>query len=63
MVLGSGGVIDGWEQGSSASRPGGRRQLDIPSELAYGDADRGTIRPGDALTFVIDVVSITPAGE
>lgn len=63
VVLGSGGVIQGWDQGLVGVKVGGQRQLDIPSELAYGDADRGTIRPGDALTFVIDVVSITPAGE
>mgnify|MGYP002629162595 CR=1 FL=1 len=62
VLLGSGGVIKGWEQGLVGVKAGGQRQLDIPSELAYGDADRGTIRPGDALTFVIDVVSVTPAG-
>lgn len=63
VVLGSGGVIQGWEQGLIGVKAGGQRQLDIPSELAYGDADRGTIRPGDALTFVIDVVSVTPAAN
>ena len=62
VVLGEGRVIPGWEQGLIGAKSGGQRQLDIPSELAYGDADRGTIRPGDALTFVIDVVSVTPAG-
>ena len=60
VVLGSGGVIEGWDQGLVGVQTGGRRQLDIPAELAYGDQDRGTIRPGDALTFVIDIVSITP---
>jgi peptidylprolyl isomerase len=60
VILGSGGVIQGWEQGLVGVKEGGRRQLDIPSDLAYGDADRGTIRPGDALTFLIDVVSVTP---
>lgn len=63
VVLGSGGVIAGWEQGLLGVKAGGQRQLDIPADLAYGDADRGTIRPGDALTFVVDVVSVTPAGQ
>ena len=64
VVLGSGAVIDGWEQGLLGVKTGGRRQLDIPSELAYGDLGSGAlIAPGDAITFVIDVVSITPAGE
>jgi peptidylprolyl isomerase len=61
VTLGSGGVIAGWEQGLLGVKAGGQRQLDIPADLAYGDADRGTIRPGDALTFVIDVISVTPA--
>ena len=63
VVLGSGSVIAGWEQGLLGVKAGGQRQLDIPAELAYGDADRGTIRPGDALTFVIDVISVTPATD
>jgi cyclophilin family peptidyl-prolyl cis-trans isomerase len=62
VVLGSGGVIQGWDQGLIGAKAGGRRQLDIPAALAYGDQGAGdVIQPGDALTFVIDVVSITPA--
>jgi cyclophilin family peptidyl-prolyl cis-trans isomerase len=62
VVLGAGGVIQGWDQGLIGVKAGGRRQLDIPAELAYGDSGAGgVILPGDALTFVIDVVSITPA--
>ncbi|MEO6569990.1 MAG: FKBP-type peptidyl-prolyl cis-trans isomerase, partial [Ilumatobacteraceae bacterium] len=48
VVLGSGGVIQGWEDGLIGVKAGGQRQLDIPSDLAYGDSDKGTIRPGDA---------------
>lgn len=61
VTLGSGGVIAGWDQGLVGVKEGGVRQLDIPADLAYGDADRGVIRPGDALSFVVEVVSITPA--
>jgi cyclophilin family peptidyl-prolyl cis-trans isomerase len=40
-------------------KTGSRVQLDIPAEFAYGDQPRGeVIRAGDALTFVIDVVSV-----
>ena len=57
--LGAGGVIPGWDQGLIGARAGMRRQLDIPAELAYGDNPPGDpIRPGDALTFVIDVVAV-----
>jgi peptidylprolyl isomerase/peptidyl-prolyl cis-trans isomerase B (cyclophilin B) len=63
LTLGEGGVIEGWDQGLIGAKAGGRRQLDIPAALAYGDqgAGGGVIKPGDALTFVIDVVSIAPA--
>lgn len=62
VTLGAGSVIDGWEQGLLGVKAGGRRQLDIPSDLGYGETGSGaTIKPGDAITFVIDVVSITPA--
>lgn len=64
VVLGSGGVIAGWEQGLIGVKAGGQRQLDIPADLAYGDNGSGAIiRPGDAISFVIDVMSITPAGQ
>jgi peptidylprolyl isomerase len=64
VVLGSGSVIAGWEQGLIGVKAGGQRQLDIPADLAYGDNGSGAvIRPGDAISFVIDVMSITPAGQ
>lgn len=58
--LGEGQVIQGWDEGLVGATAGSLVQLDIPAELAYGDADRGVIRPGDALSFVVEVVSITP---
>ena len=62
ITLGEGGVIEGWDEGLIGVKAGGQRQLDIPASLAYGDVGAGdVIKPGDALTFVIDVVSVTPA--
>jgi peptidylprolyl isomerase/peptidyl-prolyl cis-trans isomerase B (cyclophilin B) len=62
VTLGQGGVIQGWDEGLIGVKAGGRRQLDIPAAMAYGDAGAGDIiKPGDALSFVIDVVSIEPA--
>jgi peptidylprolyl isomerase len=64
VALGSGGVIAGWDQGLVGVRAGGRRQLDIPNDLAYGDVARGdVIRAGDALSFVIDVRAVIPAAD
>jgi peptidylprolyl isomerase len=59
--IGAGHVIPGWDQGLIGVKAGGRRQLDIPASLAYGDQGSGTIiQPGDALSFIIDVISIQP---
>ena len=62
VTLGTGGVIDGWEQGLVGAQPGQQLQLDIPSDLAYGDQPQGDIiQAGDALTFVIDVLAVLAA--
>jgi peptidylprolyl isomerase len=64
LTLGTGRVIKGWEQGLVGVKEGGRRQLDIPTDLAYGDAPpesgAGVIKPGDSLSFVVDVVKVIP---
>jgi peptidylprolyl isomerase len=62
VTLGTGEVIKGWDQGLVGIKPGGRRQLDIPTDLAYGDKPPSTdvIQPGDALSFVIDAVTVIP---
>jgi peptidylprolyl isomerase len=45
-------------------KSGGRRQLDIPNDLAYGDQDKGdVIKAGDALSFVLDVDAVVAAGD
>lgn len=62
FTIGSGQVIEGWDKGMVGVKVGGQRQLDIPAALAYGDQQKGDIiKPGSALTFVVDVMSITPA--
>jgi peptidylprolyl isomerase len=57
--LGSGQVIAGWDRGVQGMKVGGRRQLTIPSHLAYGDRGAGgKIAPGETLIFVCDLVSV-----
>ena len=57
--LGAGHVIAGWDQGVQGMKVGGRRQLIIPPDLAYGDRGAGSeIAPGETLIFVCDLVSV-----
>jgi len=57
--LGSGQVIPGWDQGVEGMRVGGRRQLVIPPELAYGaQGQPPDIAPNATLVFVIDLTAI-----
>lgn len=61
FLLGRGGVIDGWDQGLVDSQVGSLLRLDIPNDLAYGDAPPGDeIQPGDALSFYVEVRAIVP---
>ncbi len=56
------GVIKGWTQGLVGMKVGGSRLLGIPSSLGYGAQQAGPdIAPDEALWFVVDLVSITPA--
>jgi len=55
--LGTGGVIPGWDQGLVGKKVGSRVQLDIPSNLAYGDNPEGG-RPAGALRFIVDVLAV-----
>jgi len=52
-------VIPGWDQGVAGMKEGGRRQLTIPPELAYGEEGRPpAIAPNDTLIFVIDLLKV-----
>ncbi|MBF6516237.1 FKBP-type peptidyl-prolyl cis-trans isomerase [Nocardia cyriacigeorgica] len=50
------GLIQGWQDGIPGMRVGGRRQLTIPPELAYGPAGAGHRLSGKTLVFVIDLL-------
>ena len=60
VVLGSGSVIEGWEQGLVGLKVGGRYQIDIPEDLAYGPDAAAQGRPAGALSFIVDIMSVTP---
>ncbi len=57
FVLGKGQVIPGWDQGVVGMKVGGRRELIIPAELAYGaKGSPPKIPPNSALVFVVDLL-------
>jgi len=57
--LGAGMVIPGWDKGLVGMKPGGRRELIIPPDLAYGpQGSPPDIPPNATLIFVIDLEQI-----
>jgi peptidylprolyl isomerase len=59
-ALSSGSVIPGWVQGIPGMKVGGRRELIIPPNLAYGKSGSGsTIPPNSTLVFVVDLLSVS----
>ncbi|MBJ7399232.1 FKBP-type peptidyl-prolyl cis-trans isomerase [Mycolicibacterium sp.] len=52
------GLIAGWQDGIPGMRVGGRRQLVIPPEQAYGPAGSGHRLSGRTLIFVIDLLGV-----
>ncbi|HEV8410393.1 MAG TPA: FKBP-type peptidyl-prolyl cis-trans isomerase, partial [Gemmatimonadaceae bacterium] len=58
VPLGRGRAIKGWDIGLEGMRVGGRRQLVVPPELAYGSNRAGLIPPDATLVFDLKVVSV-----
>ena len=55
------GVISGWTEALLTMKPGEKRELYIPSNLAYGDQGRPGIPPASVLVFEIELVSVNKA--
>jgi len=59
FTIDKGEVIQGWDQGVTGMKVGGRRMLTIPADLGYGPSGQPpTIPANSTLVFVVDLKKI-----
>jgi FKBP-type peptidyl-prolyl cis-trans isomerase len=58
--LGEGEVIRGWDEGVEGMKVGGKRELIIPPDLAYGSRAVGGVIPANStLDFEVELLKVS----
>lgn len=57
--LGKGEVIPAWDEAIAGMNAGGKLWLIAPSSIAYGDQQRGNIKPHTPLIFEIELIKVS----
>jgi len=61
VIVGTGGVIPGWDEGLLLLNEGSKATFIIPSALAYGSQGAGDdIKPYNTLAFDVEIVKVRP---
>ena len=53
-------VVPGWTEGLQLVKKGGKIELVLPPQLAYGEQGTGPIPPNSTLHFDVEVLDVTP---
>ncbi len=56
-------MLEGLDEGVSTMKVGGKRQLVVPPELAFGDEDTVAVPPNTTLVFEVKLLEVIPVPE
>ncbi len=64
FVIGTNGVMQGWNEGVIGMRPGGKRMLLLPPSMAWGGREIEGVVPADtAMMFRIELIKLENISE